>query len=114
MINCPTLVISSINVNTLNISTFKEGACKTVEKLVAIRRRNSDIILMCDCRLGRGIDKIKKILLNGKGILYNFYANSTRGDRGVCIAINRDRDIEILEEIKDTIEVLVEVQGRKH
>ena len=100
----PTLTFSSINVNTLNISTFREGACKTVEKLVVIRKRNSDIILMCDCRLGKGIDKIKKVLLNGKGILYDLYSNSTRGERGVCIAINRARDVEVLEIIKDEVD----------
>jgi hypothetical protein len=34
---------------------------------------------------------------------YNLYANSTRGDRGVCIAINRNRDIEIIQEIRDNV-----------
>jgi len=97
------LSISAINVNTLNISTYKDGPCKTVEKLVAITKRGSDVILLTDCRLGRGIDKVKKILLLGKKTSYDLYANSTKGDRGVCIAISRNRDIEIIEEIKDIV-----------
>ncbi len=89
------LCFSSINVNTLNISTYKEGHCKTVEKLVAITNRGSDVIFMSDCRLGRGVEKIKRIMQLGLKTSYNIYTNSTRGDRGVCIAIKRDRNVEI-------------------
>jgi hypothetical protein len=96
------LCFSLINVNTLNISTYKEGHCKTVEKLVAITNRGSDIIFMSDCRLGRGVEKIKRILQIGLKTSYNLYTNSTRGDRGVCIAISRDRNVEVLEEVKDS------------
>jgi hypothetical protein len=97
------LCFSAINVNTLNISTYKDGQCKTIEKLVAITNRGSDIIFMSDCRLGRGIEKIKRVLQLGKKHSYNLYSNSTRGDRGVCIAIKRDRNVEIIEEIKETV-----------
>jgi exonuclease III len=58
---------------------------------------------MSDCRLGRGIEKIKRIMQLGKKNSYNLYSNSTRGDRGVCIAIKRDRNVEILEEIRETV-----------
>jgi hypothetical protein len=58
---------------------------------------------MSDCRLGRGIEKIKRILQLGKINSYNLYSNSTRGDRGVCIAIKRDRNVEILEEVRETV-----------
>ena len=54
------LCFSAINVNTLNISTYREGKCKTLEKLIAITKRGSDIIFMSDCRLGRGIEKIQE------------------------------------------------------
>jgi hypothetical protein len=97
------LSISAINVNTLNISTYKEGACKTVEKLVAVTKRGSDVILMSDCRMGRGIEKVKRILLLGKRTSYDLYSNSTKGDRGVCIAISRARNVEVIEVIKDTV-----------
>ncbi len=52
--NFPNLVVSAVNVNSFNLSTFKEGGCKTMEKIVAILRRNSDIIILTDCRLKGG------------------------------------------------------------
>ena len=97
------LSLSAINVNTLNISTYKDGPCKTVEKLVAVMKRKSDVIIMTDCRLGKGIEKIKRIMRLGRDISYNLYSNSTRGDRGVCIALNRSKEIEIIQEIKDNV-----------
>jgi hypothetical protein len=69
-------------------------------------KRCSNIIIMTDCRLGKGIEKIKRIMRLGRDMSYNLYANSTRGDRGVCIAINRinrNRDIEIIQEIRDNV-----------
>jgi len=97
------LCFSSINVNTLNIPTHKDEHCKTLEKLVAITSRGSDIIFMSDCRLGRGIEKVRRILQLGTKTSYNLYSNSTKGDRGVCIAISRNRNIEVLEEIRETV-----------
>ncbi len=97
------LCFSSINVNTLNVSSFKDGHCKTLEKLVAITNRGSDVIFMSDCRLGRGVEKIKRVLQLGLKTSYNLYTNSTRGDRGVCIAISRDRNVEVIEEIKESV-----------
>jgi hypothetical protein len=72
-----------------------------MEKVVAILRRNSDIIILTDCRLKGGVEKIRKIFRLGRGTQYNFYANSSRSERGVCIAVNRGRDIEILQEERD-------------
>jgi len=65
--------------------------------------RGSDVIILTDCRLSKGIEKIRRIMRLGKTTSYNLYANSTRGDRGVCIAINRDRNVEIIEEIKERV-----------
>ncbi len=53
------LCFSSINVNSLNISTYKKGHCKTLEKLVAITGRGSDIIFMSDCVATPKIMKIR-------------------------------------------------------
>jgi exonuclease III len=75
-----------------------------MEKLVAIMRRKSDIIIITDCRLRRGVEKIRKIFRVGKGAQYNFIANSSRSERGVCIAVNRGRDIEVLNEERDLLE----------
>ncbi len=72
-----------------------------MEKLVAIMRRKSDIILITDCRLKGGVEKIRKILRVGRGVQYDLYANSSKSERGLCIAINRGRDIEILQEERD-------------
>ncbi len=94
------LTLSAINVNSLNMSTYKESGCKTLEKIVAITEKGCDIILITDCRLGKGIEKLRKAFLVGKNMSYNLISNSTRGERGVCIAVNRNRDIEILEIIK--------------
>ncbi len=58
---------------------------------------------MSDCRLGRGIEKLRRVLQLGTKTSYNLYSNSTRGDRGVCIAISRNRNVEVLEEIKETV-----------
>jgi hypothetical protein len=97
------LTLSAINVNSLNVSTYKESGCKTLEKLVAITDKGCDIILIPDCRLGKGIEKIRKALLVGGSVSYSLISNSTRGERGVCIAINRNGDIEIIETIWDTV-----------
>ncbi len=37
----------------------------------------------------------------GRGIQYDFYANSSKAERGVCIALSRGRDIEVLHEERD-------------
>lgn len=74
-----------------------------LEKLVAIMKRKSDVVLMSDCRLGGGVEKVRKIMRMGQGIQYDVYTNSTRSERGVCIAINRARNVEILEEIRDSV-----------
>jgi hypothetical protein len=57
--NFPAFAVSSVNVNSFNLSTYKEGGCKTLEKMVAIMRRKSDILIITDCRLKGGVEKIK-------------------------------------------------------
>jgi hypothetical protein len=93
------MLVSNYFVN----SFYSEGPCKTVEKLVTITNGGSDVLFMSDCRLGRGIEKVKHILLIGKRTSYDMYTNSTKGDRGVCIAISRNPNVEIIEEVKDTV-----------
>jgi hypothetical protein len=58
-------------------------------------------IILTDCRLKGCVEKIRKIFRVGRGIQYDFFANSSRSERGVCIAVNRKRDIEILQEERD-------------
>ena len=88
----------------MNVSSYKEGGCKTLEKIVAVLKRKSDIILLTDCRLKGSLEKVKKIFRLGKGFQYDLYSNSTRSERGVCIAINRGRDITVLETISDALD----------
>jgi hypothetical protein len=52
-----------------------------MEKLVAIMNRGSDVIIMTDCRLGKGIEKIRKIMLLGK-IIATTYTRIAQGGRG--------------------------------
>jgi hypothetical protein len=59
-------------------------------------RRKSDILIITDCRLKGGVEKIKKIFRMGRGVQYDLHANSSKSERGVCIAINRARDIEVI------------------
>jgi len=99
--NYPNLSICSLNVNSLNVSSFKEGGCKTMEKIVAVMRRKCDIIILIDCRLKGSAEKVKKVFRVGKNIQYDLYVNSSRSDRGVCIALNRNRTFVVNEEIKD-------------
>ncbi|MFN9942525.1 MAG: hypothetical protein ACK56I_23945, partial [bacterium] len=47
------------------------------------------------------MEKIRKFLRVGRGIQYDFYANSSKAERGVCIALSRGRDIEVLQEERD-------------
>jgi hypothetical protein len=72
-----------------------------MEKLVAIMGRKSDVIIITDCRLKGGVEKIRKFFRVGRGIQYDFYANSSKAERGVCIALSRGRDIEVLHEERD-------------
>ncbi len=51
---------------------------------------------MLDYRMDRGIEKVKLILLLGKHSGYVLYSNSTKGDRGVCTAISRSRNVEMI------------------
>jgi hypothetical protein len=81
--NFPSFAISAINVNSFNLSTFKEGGCKTLEKLVSIMRRKSDIIIITDCRLKGGVEKIRKILRIGRGCNMIFM-QIAQGQRGGC------------------------------
>jgi len=99
--NYPNLSICSLNVNSLNVSSFKEGGCKTMEKIVAVMRRKCDIIILIDCRLKGSAEKVKKVFRVGKNLQYDLYVNSSRSERGVCIALNRNRTFVVNEEIKD-------------
>jgi len=92
--------ISAINVNSLNLSTYRKNKdCRTKIKLRAITERNYDIILMSECRMGKkGVGIVKKEL---DGLGYQLCSQSKQSRRGVAIAIKKNPEISILEEIAD-------------
>jgi exonuclease III len=85
-------------------------------KVEAVTKRKGDIIGLCDMRLGRSgeyIRRLFKLSLNGE---YDLYYNSTKDSRGVGIAIRTDSGIKAGREWKDDEEnwLLKEVDiGRK-
>jgi exonuclease III len=92
--------ISAINVNSLNLSTYRKNKdCRTKIKLRAITEGNYDIILMSKCWMGKKGDGIVKKELDGLG--YELHSHSTKRSRGVAIAIKKNPEISILKEIAD-------------
>jgi exonuclease III len=104
VLQCPSIQISAINVNSFNISTCRKTVeCKTWSKLDAITQWDSDIILMSGCWLGEnGKTTVKQAL---KEMGYDrMYANSTRSERGVAIAIRKGFEMHISKQNKDAAE----------
>ncbi len=104
MINAVNLTISSINVNSLNVSTLGTGNSKTLLKIEGITSRRTDVILLSDVRAKNRGDELKKLFnltMNGG---YKLYLNSTRESRGVGIAIKRNIAHEIKNVITDTVD----------
>jgi plasmid maintenance system killer protein len=77
------LVISTINVNSFNLSTT---GLKKFKKVEGITGRKPDIILMRDCRVGRNkgeLEKMFNMTMNGQ---YDLCLNSENESRGTGIA----------------------------
>jgi exonuclease III len=94
------LNFSSINVNSLNVSTLGKKNSKTLIKIEGITHKCSDVIFLSDIRLKNRSREVEKIfrLANGG---YNIFFNSSQEKRGVAIAIRREIKCEILQTIKD-------------
>ena len=95
------LTISSVNVNSFNVSTLHCANAKGFLKIEGITGKKADIILICDCRLGGKKDEIIKLLNLTRNGSYKLYVNSTREARGVAIAIKREIIHEIEQEFLD-------------
>ncbi len=98
-INNLNLVISSLNVNSLNVSTLGARNAKTLLKIEGITSKRADVIFLSDIRLKDSEGEVRKLFnltMNGS---YKLYVNSTRDNRGVGVAIKRS----ISHEIKGTI-----------
>ncbi len=95
MISNLNLVISTINVNSLNVSTLGSSNAKTFLKIEGVTGKRADVILLCDVRVknkGEEIKKLFNLTMNGS---YKIYLNSTKETRGVGIAIKRSIAHEI-------------------
>ena len=96
----PSLSFSSQNLRSLNIST-KNNVTK--EKIFAITKEKSDIILICDLKLNSEKQKAavhdveKYFMLNG----YKLFHNSTKNIRGVGILVNRKLPFVVTTVYKD-------------
>jgi hypothetical protein len=95
------LVISSLNVNSLNVSTLGLWNSKTLLKIEGITSKRADVILLSDVRIKDSGSEIKRLLnlsLNGS---YKLDLNSTRDVRGVGIAIKRSISHEVKSMVCD-------------
>jgi exonuclease III len=96
----PHLSFCSQNLRSLNIST-KNNITK--EKIYAITKEKTDVILICDLKLNSDVQKAavhdveKYFMLNG----YKLYHNSTKSTRGVGILISRKLAHTIVNVHKD-------------
>ena len=93
------LKISTINVNTFNVSSLGTRNAKTYLKIEGVTGKKADIIFLCDVRAGdkgKELEKLFRLTRNGNYVLY---LNSTKNSRGVGIAIKR----KIAHDVKNTV-----------
>jgi len=112
----PELSFSCQNVLSLNVSTRNS---KTDLKILAVTKKNCDIILLSDTRLNSDKqvaalhDLTKKFLLKG----YNFIHNSKSASRGVAILIKKSLPWNIHSKICDNgdnyLIVDITISGKK-
>ncbi len=78
----PNLRLTTVNVNSFNVSTLGCNNAKTYLKIEGITKKQSDLIFICDVRAknkGKDIDKLMGLSRNGS---YKVYLNSTKESRG--------------------------------
>ena len=56
------LNISTLNVNSFNVSTMGGKMSKTFIKIEGVTGKKADILFMCDCRMGRKGKEVEKCL----------------------------------------------------
>ena len=55
------LNISTLNVNSFNVSTMGGKMSKTFIKIEGVTGKKADILFMCDCRMGRKGKEVEKM-----------------------------------------------------
>jgi exonuclease III len=97
----PRLSISSINVNSMNVSTLGMSQSKTLLKVEGVTMKKTDIILLSDVRAkdkGDELGKLFKLTQNG---CYNLILHSSKESRGVGVAIKRNIAYEVKRTVTD-------------
>ena len=111
------LTISSVNINSFNISTLGGENNKTYLKIEGITGKKSDVIFIVDTRMGKKVKEIEKMMQLNKNGKYKLYSNSTKESRGVAIAIKSSIFHEVYETVKDINEnfliIKVKIMGKK-
>ncbi len=100
----PKLSYAIQNCNSLNISTVCD---KQLKKISAITTLDTDIILLCDLRLGTDAehkDKICKLFRYNKSKSYEFFYNSSKSSKGVGILISNSLNYKVSNIIRDASE----------
>jgi len=112
------LNITSINVNSFNVSTLSAKYSKIYTKIEGVTSKKSDIIFLCDCRMGAKkaeIERMFRITRNGS---YKLYSNSNKDSRGVAIAIRSDifHEVEnaLLDRDENYIFLQISIKNKKY
>ena len=95
------LTVSSINVNSFNVSGIITGGHKTMLKVEGVTSCKSDVIFILDSRLGKHGNFVETLFIHSMNGEYRLIMNSTMDRRGVCIAVRKESGIEIEEVDKD-------------
>jgi exonuclease III len=110
------LSFTSINCNSLNLMSTQENY---ELKLNAVSKLNSDIVFLCDIRLGEvnnqsSVHRISSTLLKGQLKHHDMYVNSTQNKRGVAILVNRSLNCKLVQEFKDQNENLLLIKFERN
>ena len=105
VITFPEISVSSINCNSLNVSTITSYHKKL--KIHSIVKLKTDYIILSDIRLGSKkhiADDMSKMFLTNPYCSYKFFYNSSLNSRGVGILIKNNLNIAVLGEARDSRE----------
>ncbi len=112
------LRLSTINVNSMNVSTLGTRNAKTYLKIEGVTGKKPDVIFLCDIRAnnrGEDLEKLFRMTRNGN---YCLYLNSTKNSRGVGIAVRRAIAHEVKKIVRDVrnenyILLDIELKGKR-
>jgi exonuclease III len=112
------LRLSSINVNTMNVSTIGTRNAKIFLKIEGITGKRPDVIFMSDVRAADKIKEVENLFRVTKNGNYATFFNSSRSARGVGIAIRRKISHKVLQVRRDEADenyilLDVEIKGKR-